>query len=167
MRMSLGFTVASLLMLALAASAAPPNLTVSFVQPENYADAGYSRQFASESERAEVQRDITQHLQRLAEQGLPADDTLSIEILDIDLAGRFEPFITRAGSDLRVVREITWPRIKLRYTLSHGDQIVASAEERLSDLNYLMSVNRYASGDRLRYEKKMLDRWFEATVVKR
>ena len=149
------------------ASAASPSLIVSFVRPENYTDAGYSRSFASEKDRAEVQRDIEEHLQRLAERRLAAGDVLKVEVLDIDLAGRFEPFRFRAGSDVRIVSDITWPRMKLRYTLTRGGQTIADAEEQLVDMNYLVSTNRYSSSDRLRYEKAMLDDWFEKRVVKR
>ena len=114
-----------------------------------------------------MQRDIEQHLQRLAERGLPASDTLAIEVLDIDLAGRFEPLRFRSGSDVRIVRDIASPRIDLRYTLRRGDQLVASAEERLVDLTFLMVTNRYPSEDRLRYEKAMLDDWFEKRFATR
>lgn len=148
------------------ASAASPNLTVAFIGPETYADASYSRSFASEKDRAEVQRDIEQHLLRLAERSLPAGDALKIEVLDIDLAGRFEPFSFRTGSDVRIVRDITWPRMKLRYTLTRGGEVVLSEEAQLADLNYLMSTNRYSSSDRLRYEKAMLDDWFDKTIVR-
>ena len=154
-------------LIALAVPATAANVSVAFVHPEKYADAGYSHSFASERDRAEVQRDIEQHLQRLAERGLPASDALKIEVLDIDLAGHFEPFRFRNGPDVRIVRDITLPRIKLRYTLTRRDQLVASAEENLSDMNFLMSANRYSSGDRLRYEKAMLDDWFEKRITKR
>jgi len=86
-------------LIALAVPATAANVSVAFVHPEKYADAGYSHSFASERDRAEVQRDIEQHLQRLAERGLPASDALKIEVLDIDLAGHFEPFRFRNGPD--------------------------------------------------------------------
>ena len=44
---------------------------------------------------------------------------------------------------------------------------VASAEEHLSEMSFLTSSNRYASGDRLRYENAMLDDWFEKRIQKR
>lgn len=166
MRKHLSLVVVGLFAFMASASAASPNLTVTFIQPETYADAGYSRSFASDKDRAEVQRDIEQHLQRLAERGLPAGESLKIEVLDIDLAGRFEPFSFRTGSDVRIVRDITWPRMKLRYMLTRGGEVVVSKEEQLADLNYLMSINRYSSSDRLRYEKSMLDDWFDRTIVK-
>mgnify|MGYP006164498815 CR=1 FL=1 len=41
------------------------------------------------------------------------------------------------------------------------DAPVSGGEELLSDLNFMVPSNRYSSGDRLRYEKALLDRWFE------
>ena len=34
-------------------------------------------------------------------------------------------------------------------------------------MNYLMSGNRYPSIDRLRYEKAMLDDWFDRRIARR
>ena len=154
-------------MASLAAVAAPSVLSVSFVHPENYTDGGYHSALPGEQDRAEVQRDIQGHLQKLAERGLPADAVLNVEVLDIDLAGGFEPARLRAGGDLRIVRNISYPRIKLRYTLTRAERVVASAEELLTDINYLTPRNRYPSGDPLRYEKAMLDRWFEERIGSR
>lgn len=146
---------------------AGPNLSVVFVNPENYSDASYSSTFSNAPDRADVQREIEQHFQRLVQRALPPGDSLKIEVLDIDLAGRVEPLRSRLGSDVRIIRDISWPRIALRYTLTHGEQAMPSREERISDLNYLSSHNRYSSGDRLRYEKAMLDRWFDERFGKR
>lgn len=127
-------------------------------------DAAYSRAYASEKDRADVQRDIERHFQRLAERGLPAGDTPAIEVLDIDLAGWFEPFTFRTAAEVRIMRDVTWPRIKLRCALTRGDQLLASGEEQVIEQNYLMTSNRYFVGDRLRYEKAMLDAWFERRI---
>lgn len=150
--------------LALAAAA---SLTVDYVDPQHFRDAGYERSWPNDKERAAVTRDITAHLQALADRWLSAGAALHIDVLDIDLAGDFEPFATRTGRDLRIVRDVTWPRLKLRYTLTAADGRVTTAEETVSDMNFLGSINRYASGDRLRYEKAMLDDWFERRFASR
>ena len=148
-------------------AAADPGLSVTFVHPEAYVDAAYARASAGELERAEVQRDIEQHLQRLAERGLRTGRVLRIEILEIDLAGQFEPFRFRPASEVRIFRDASWPRLRLRYTLAHGDRADEPREEQLSDMNYLASFNRYAKSDRLRYEKAMLDAWFDKRIAGR
>ncbi|MEJ8853689.1 DUF3016 domain-containing protein [Variovorax robiniae] len=153
-------------LLAIAMTAAHADVTVNFIDAEHYTDAAYSYAYANDKDRAVVQRDITQHLKRLADRSLPPDETLTVDIRDIDLAGWFEPWHAR-GHDVRILRDITWPRIKLAYVLKRGDQVLASGEERLADMNYLMGPNIYPSSDRLRYEKPMLDGWFERVVRRR
>ena len=158
------FLGAGLLVAAGVASAA--TVTVTFVQPETFTDAGYSRGRATQRELAELQQEIQRHLQRLADRKLAASDTLQVEVLDIDLAGDFQPHRLARFSDVRVVRDIASPRIKLRYIGKLGDRVVTGPEEQLSDMNFLWHHNRYSSGDRLRYEKPMLDAWFEKRFAK-
>ncbi len=166
MRKIQGLWGMGMLAACLAAVAAPAaNLSLSFVNAEKFTDAGYSSRLPGDSGRAEVQRDIETHLLKLVERSLAADTTLKVEVLDIDLAGSFEPLSMRAGVDVRIMRDITYPRITLRYTLTRADKVVAGAQERLSNMGYLTPYNRYASGDRLRYEKALLDDWFETKIV--
>ena len=158
------FLGAGLLVAAGLASAA--TVSVTFVQPEKFTDAGHSRGRATERDLAELREDLQQHLQRLADRKLAASDTLQVELLDIDLAGDFEMNRLTRFSDVRVVRDIASPRIKLRYTGKLGDRVVTGAEEELSNMNFLWGHNRYSGGDRLRYEKPMLDAWFEKRFAK-
>ena len=158
------FLGASLLVVAGVASAA--TVSVSFVKPETFTDAGYSRGRATQRGLAELQQEMQQHLQRLADRKLAASHALQVEVLDIDLAGDFEANRLTRFSDVRVVRDIASPRITLRYTVKLGDRVVTGAEEQLSDMNFLWSHKRYSSGDRLRYEKPLLDAWFETRFAK-
>jgi Protein of unknown function (DUF3016) len=146
---------------AVSSAASAATVSVTFVQPEKFADAGFSRGWATERDLAELKDEMQRHLQRLADRKLAATDTLQVEVLDIDLAGDFEINRFTRFSDVRVIRDIASPRLTLRYTLKQGDRVVTGAEERLSDMNFLWGHNRYSGGDRLRYEKPMLDKWFE------
>lgn len=153
------------LSLAATAAAAPASaLTLSFVDPEHYTDATYARAHGSERERLEVQRDLERHLRQLVERRLPTGRTLAVDVLDIDLAGHFEPFTFRSAADIRIVRDVTWPRLKLRYVLAEGDRVLARGEEAISDPAFMMSAGRYSGTDRLRYEKALLDDWFERRI---
>lgn len=160
-RSSLHLLAAALVAATGAAAAVAGTVDVRFVAPEKYTDASYSSPVASESDRNQVLRDVEQHLQRLGTKGLLPTDTLKVEVLDIDLAGHFPP-VGAGGADVRVVTDVTGPRIKLRYSLLREDSApVSGGEEVLSDLNFMVPSNRYSSSDRLRYEKGLLDRWFE------
>ena len=164
-RTSLLLAVATAAQWPLAALAAG-TLSVNFVNPEKYTDAAYTSPYGNAGDRAAVTGDIRKHFEELAARSLPDGYTLDIDVLDVDLAGQFEPWRS-PGYDLRVVRDVTWPRMTLRYTLRQGGTVVASGEQRIVDQNFNFGVNIYASYDLLRYEKAMMDRWFNDTVTRR
>ena len=109
-------------LIAIAVPATAADVSIAFVQPEKYTDAGYSHSFATELDRAEIQRGIEQHLQRLAERGLPASDSPQDRGAGHRSGRPLRAMAPLKASDVRIVSDISWPRIKLRYTLTRGDQ---------------------------------------------
>lgn len=101
--------------------------------------------------------ELAGHLQKLGARLLKPNQTLRIDILRVDLAGMIEPFGTQ---QIRVMRDSTPPRIRLRYTLMQGGRVLQRDEETISDINYLMNSGRASGGGRLYYEKEMLTDWF-------
>ena len=71
--------------LALCAAPAFAAVSVSFSDPARFTDIEAS----SASDRQQTLDDITNHLVRLGERYLPRGEALAIEVLDVDLAGRF------------------------------------------------------------------------------
>ncbi len=127
---------------------------VKFIKPETFTDARDNLM-----RRDEVLATLADHLKQLGAKGLPAGQTLKIEVTDIDLAGHVFP---RTPTEVRVLKgRADWPRIDLRYTLSEGDKVLGSGEEHLSDMNYLMNrpYGQLASSP-FPYETRMLDVWF-------
>ena len=106
-----------------------------------------------------VLRELGAHLKKLGDKELAAGDTLKIEVLDINLAGRDQPW-NPTNPDQRLMDEVNWPSIKLRYTLERDGQVVSQAEELVSDKDYLTQSVMGGTSDSLRYEKKMLSEWF-------
>ncbi len=86
-------------------------------------------------------------------------------MLDIRLAGGFEPFRSGSAGGVRILNEMTWPRMRLKYVLSRDGQVIASGQEQVMDMIYLARPNRYSTSDRLRYEKAMLDEWFDQRIA--
>lgn len=146
--------VAALAALAFSRPAhAAGSVEVSYVKPESFTDAGRG---LITSER-NLER-LSQHLQGLGAK-LPDGQTLRIEVLDVDLAGEQNRVLRQP--DLRVMKGSTdWPRINLRYTLLEGSRTVASGEERVADMGYLIHPPRY-DREALGYERRMLERWFD------
>jgi len=104
---------------------------------------------------------LTRHLQTLGKRWLPPGQHLSIEIVDLDLAGRVFP--SARHQPLRVLNGgADWPRIEIRYVLSSPAGEIARGQDRLSDMTYM--VNSYApmTEEPLGYERRMLTQWFHA-----
>jgi hypothetical protein len=149
-------------MLLLSAGSAAAGATVSFTEPERFTDVG-----RSPWERERVLKQVSAHFDMLAAR-LPAGQTLKVEVLDIDLAGHVEHHLI-GHPDLRIVgRGADWPHMSLRYTITEGDKVVKSGEERLSSMSYMerYPFSRYRD-EPLRYEKQMIDDWFKEKVALR
>jgi hypothetical protein len=148
----------------LACANATASLQLEFVEPDRYTDAHLDN-FGGTDQR--VLRVLEQHLQEWASRCLQPADALHIRVLDIDLAGQQAWGGRAAGHRPRIMREVTWPRITLVYTLRRADGYVLEARERLADMNYL-SHSAYLRSDSmpLPYERLMLGNWFEQTFCR-
>lgn len=143
----------------LASGVASAQVSVSYVKPEDYADVPRNA-----IERERVLKDFSNYFESWNAR-LPAGQSLKIEVLDIDLAGRMWPR-RNGGEDIRVLNDgADWPRMRLHYTLEQNGQTLRSGDEQLSNMSYMQRINRYWETDTLRYEKQMLDEWFDKTIV--
>jgi hypothetical protein len=148
-------------LLAAAAPAFAGQVSVDFVQPDHFADAG-----STPMDRQTNLQDLAAWLKRLGQRDLPPGETLKVQFTQVDLAG--EPKPTRHGRELRVVRgSADFPSLTLRYTLQRGDHLVTQGEERLTDLDYTNHIRDNFSDEPLGYEKRMLDRWFHSHFAPR
>lgn len=158
---------ASMIVLAAVATAtAVPvaaGVEVRYKNPEKFSDA--SPDLPSRVPNPRVLDGLQQQLTELGIRYLRPEQTLKIEISDIDLAGEFEPTPLDRTQRIRVLRDASWPRIRLHYALYDGGQLRAEGNEQLKDLNYLNDASSGAPNDSLRYEKALIDRWFKANFV--
>jgi Protein of unknown function (DUF3016) len=114
----------------------------------------------SEAERGDWVTDLARYLRQRAERKLPGDERLEVTITDIRRAGNFEPWRGIEFRDVRILRELYWPRIAIDFKLTRADGSVAAEGQRvLSDPSYLGSSSIAGEGDPLRYEKALIDRW--------
>ena len=91
-------------------------------------------------------------------------EDVKVEVTDVDLAGELEP-IARRAQWLRVMRPVTSPAIRFKYTISLRGQVQQQGEVQLRDMNYLDGFSASTSSDPLGYEKRMLDRWFQRELA--
>lgn len=143
--------------IGLGTAAAAGKVEVRFVDPEHFADAG-----RGPWEIARTTQTVEKHFKELAQQ-LPDGQSLSVEVLDIDLAGELRLVRTQ---EVRIMRgRADWPRMKLRYTLSADGHTLRTGEEALSDMNYLQNSLRPAPGTDLAYDLRMVDAWFDKHIA--
>ncbi|UVW29241.1 DUF3016 domain-containing protein [Massilia sp. H6] len=146
---------------ALGAGAASAGVTVDYVESDKFADLPFAPW-----EREAVLRELADHFTHLGK-SLPPGYDLKVEITEIDLAGREYPNL-RSGRELRVLKGMAdWPMIELRYTLVNNGQVVDSGNARLQDMAYLDRISRFSDHDSLRYEKRMIEDWFNQTFVRK
>ena len=140
-----------------AAAGAAGTVNVTFVDPDRFYDAGNSKH----DEPANLQA-IEQHFKDLGQRYLPDGQVLHVSVLDVDMAGYVKP-LAGSARGVRITKNADWPRIKLRYSLEANGAPVKSAEETLADVNYGRhgQMNVYSDRDPLRFEKMMLERWFQ------
>lgn len=158
MRPSLHSLLAAMLLAASLAADAAGSVKARFVEPEKFTDIGLNA-----ADRRQALDALQGHLESLAAR-LPAGQELRIEVLDVTLAGRQEPNVLQGT---RVVRgRADWPRMKLRYELNQGAQVLKSGNQTLSDMAYTFGTPPAAGrSEPFPYERRMLDEWFEKTIL--
>lgn len=145
--------------LALPAVAAPPTVSVAFVEPDRYADIGRT---AADRDRALAA--LRSAFESLAAARLSTDQTLRIEVLNVDLAGFLVPSTRSPGLDIRVRRGSGDPAlIGFRWTLGAGGSVVASGEERLVDIDTSFQTE-HDPAQSLGLERRMIERWLDERI---
>lgn len=141
-------------LLACGAASAVGRAEVRYIQPESFVDAG-----AGVADRERTQKLLTEHFETLA-QRLPDGQVLQVQVTQVDLAGEMD---TLYFHRVRVLGQFPdAPRVSLRYELRQGEQVLARGEEDVSDLHYQSGWAHLRGGEALSYERRMLDRWFQA-----
>lgn len=133
--------------------AAHADVQVKFVEPKKFSDIRGNDGFSS----SDVLPELEAHFVAQAAKRFPGLD-LRFSITDVDLAGEIEPFGWRLQW-IRTLRPFTSPSLTLRYEVLSQGRVVRSGEAKLRDMDYLDGFNAYPSGDPLRYERRMIDRW--------
>ncbi len=154
--------LALLLSTALAGGGAQAAVQVSYSDPGRFTDADRAGGLMTAEGAVRSLAALVESLGRK----LPPGADLLVEILDLDLAGRIAPELDPSGAR-RVFDRRTWPRIRLRFTLTESGRVVARGEELISWQDYLDRATARFAGDPLRFEKAMLTEWFETRIARR
>ena len=134
--------------------------SVEWTNPEDFRDirpANESRKRFQER----TLKELTKYFNKLAGK-LPEGYELKLNITDLDLAGNVEFGRTQ---QIRIVRQIHFPRIAFEYQLFDQDKQALSAEKiDLKDMNFLHNIRTKTTTESLGYEKHMIKEWFTKTM---
>ena len=148
---------------------AESRVTVAYDSPEKFTDfntSGFGS--ATDQDLKYLTGVFTAHIEKLAGQCIAADERLEITFKDIDLAGRFEPEHGPRMQDVRIFRDITFPRMELVFRLLGPDgRVRAEGERKLTDLNYNMNLRMPMADTEFRHDKALLTDWMNAEFKKK
>jgi hypothetical protein len=144
-------------------------VSVVYAEPEKFTDfnsAGFG--FATEKDLKYLTELFSEHLEKLAKRCLTPDQRLEITFKDIDLAGRFEPERGPGLQDVRIYRDITYPRMVFSFRLlDAAGQILAEGERKLTDLNYTMRLHLPMGSDEFSPDRELLTDWMSLEFKKK
>jgi hypothetical protein len=155
--------LAAVLALASAGAAvAADRVTVVFDHPERFTDLRDRPRGGAPADDP-LLAELARFLRREAEPRLAPGQTLAVTVTDVDRAGSAEPH-GRGFDAVRVVREVTPPRIALAFRLSGPDgAVLKSGERRLTDVGFLGRPPEWSS-ETLRHEKALIADWLAAEL---
>ena len=92
---------------------------------------------------------------------VPPGDHLAVTVTDVRFAGMVEPWRGPDFQTVRIVREITPPRIDLAFQLvGPGGAVLKEGSRELRDINFLGRLSYYRD-EPLPYEKNLIDDWLQ------
>ncbi|MEN9631918.1 MAG: hypothetical protein RL077_322 [Verrucomicrobiota bacterium] len=134
---------------------------VKFFEPEKFTDVRDSSM--GDASRTSYLEQIRDHVLEQAKYYVPDGHTLAVTFNDIDMAGDFEPWHGPRWEDIRVVKDIYPPRIRLVFRLTDAaGNVVKAGERNLRDLAFMMKISMTFRDDATRHEKALLDDWLRS-----
>lgn len=150
------FAVAALI---LGCAACAGEAKVTWQEPDKYTDIREGNELRDRF-REQLFMEFELMLADLANQ-LPDDCLFEVTVTDVDLAGEVNWMHAGAWQNIRIIKDIYWPRMSFSYTLKHTTRgLLASGQEDIKDLAF-MSSDRSSARTRFGYEEKMLKSWFK------
>ncbi len=151
-----------------AARALPGNdpVSVSWSDPSKFTEFT-----TSGNPRASAQGDwlvqLATYMRKQADKRLEPGNRLELTILDIQRAGRYEPWRGLSSQDMRVIRMNYPPFMVVKFReLDANGKVVAEGERRITDPSFMVGSSTINDTDPLRYEKRMIDSWLRREFIR-
>ncbi|GAC1431810.1 MAG: hypothetical protein NVSMB6_30080 [Burkholderiaceae bacterium] len=135
-------------------------IVVHFVNPSTYTDIG-----RFDALPADPMGELQRYLVALGKKIIPANQVLTVDFLDIDLAGTGRP-LRGSIANVRVIRSAAdAPYITLQYRLEENGRLLASGKQDLTDVLFMDRYRGREQQDSYPYEKRLLAQWLRRTVA--
>ena len=146
-------------------SASAGEAKVVWQDPDGYTDIRPGNQ-SIKSMRSGIEKSIGGEFSELAGQ-LPEGYVLDVTVTDLDLAGEIDPIPTRSMDQIRVLKDIYFPRMTFDYRLTGSDGAVLLAEQKveLKDMQYLSNMRVTRSSEAFYSERRMVRDWFSKQLL--
>ncbi|HCU64331.1 MAG TPA: DUF3016 domain-containing protein [Rheinheimera sp.] len=164
------FSTAMLISVAASAATGPAEVKLTWQNPEKYTDI----RPGTGTKKAYQQRVIKAFDKIWAEfaEKLPAGYKFEVVITDLDLAGDVEPMYSGPGvgrtmNDIRVVKDIYFPKMNLDYVLydANNVEVAKGTAVKIKDMGFMQSGSINHGSREFGYEQHMLEKWFEKEVL--
>jgi hypothetical protein len=100
---------------------------------------------------------------------LPPGYSMEISIKDVDLAGDVNPMYRVNNTEIRVIKDIYFPRMTLDYVLLDANKqpVKQETDVKIKDMGFMTSskMNHKHKYQEFTYEYAMLKRWFDKVIV--
>lgn len=108
----------------------------------------------------QVAKSLEKHIAKQAKK-LPQDQTLKLTVTDVDLAGD----VNFGMQEVRVVRSIFYPRIKLDYqVLDKQGNTISQGKADLKDMRFLDRIGT-ARSESFKHEKRLITDWIDDELL--
>ncbi len=133
-------------------------VAVTFKDSDKFTDARSS--FGSSTDQYYLDT-LSDHLKKVAAKHLATGQKLEITITDVDLAGDFIPGNPNT-QDVRIIKDIFFPRLALSFKLTGADgKVIKEGERKLSDMNFMGNISLIDRNQPLFYDKTLLSDWVQ------
>lgn len=139
------------------------SVNVTWQDPDNYADVRPGNE-TRDGFRERVFKDLDEVFAKNAKK-LPDDLQLDLIVTNLDLAGDTLGYYTSSGYEIRIVKDIYWPRMSLTYSLKNKEGVeISSGKADLADMSFLFSQQLSITNSGFRFEEKMINNWFKSQI---
>ncbi len=134
---------------------------VHFFEPEKFTDVRDS--YMGDATRTTYLDQIRDHILDKAKHYIPEGQKLAVTFNDIDMAGDFEPGRGPRWDDVRIVKDIYPPTIKLVFRVTDAEgNVLKEGKRELRYLAFMMKISMTFRDDSVRHEKALLDDWLRS-----